>query len=616
MCGIFVSLGNINKHINVQNFLNIQTHRGPDNNSFKKFENLTLGSNRLKILDITNQANMPFKYGSITLCFNGFISNYRKLKLELINRGLNFKTSCDTEVLVAMLNAYSLEECVKKIEGMWAFIAYDEKKEELLVSRDDYGIKPLYYYQNYDSLVFASEINTIKGLSKEVDPSNLKKFVFIDGISNSHSSSSKTLYKNIFQFPINSYCKINLNKRKYTDFSVYKIKRDKQDKITNKFDFFELLNKKFDEYSAADVKKCVPLSGGIDSNIIASYYKNDNQTKFYSIDQSNKRTNYDEGSLIRKIIKNLNHEFIDIDKVVDFNFFKKVTNQLSSPINSTVILNAAALRKTASDENIKVLYSGNGADEIFGGYQSQLEILSRYNLRNKNYIKFFHNFLSSGYLFSPNKTPNNNIKDYLNGLRYFTKSIFNNSLKKYDKTNSINKKFVNFDLSENPNEQNSLLDFNDPWKFNLHLINTRMQYWLQTDDIVSSMFSIENRVPFLNQSIVNQAENFYRLDSFNQVSKSLLRNLYKNKLNYNVLNMKKKLNQPGNTTSFIFDKFYDQCFSALEQGSLFNKKILDEFEKRKNLYDKFKNTKKFKNVYLNDSFLFRAISLNIYHNTI
>ena len=84
----------------------------------------------------------------------------------------------------------------------------------------------------------------------------------------------------------------------------------------------------------------------------------------------------------------------------------------------------------------------------------------------------------------------------------------------------------------------------------------------------------------------------------------------------NVLNMKKKLNQPGNTTSFIFDKFYDQCFSALEQGSLFNKKILDEFEKRKNLYDKFKNTKKFKNVNLKEFFLFRAISLNIFQNTV
>ena len=202
MYGIFCLLGEKSSSLDISKVLKTQNHRGPDYSDFLKINNLVLGSNRLKIIDLDDKANMPFSFGSIILIFNGFISNYKTLKEEMIKTGINFKTNCDTEVLAAMLDVYPYEVCISKLEGMWSFIAYDKRKEQIIISRDDYGIKPLFYFQDEKNLIFASEINTLFSfLNLSIDYTNVGKYFFADSFNKDPFATENTFFKNVYSYP-------------------------------------------------------------------------------------------------------------------------------------------------------------------------------------------------------------------------------------------------------------------------------------------------------------------------------------------------------------------------------------------------------------------------------
>jgi len=215
MCGIFCIVGKNSKELNIKKILDVQQHRGPDFSNYISINDLVLGSNRLKIIDLSDNANMPLNHGPINIVFNGFISNFKTLRKEMMNSGIKFKTNCDTEVLAAMLHVYPYDLCLSKLEGMWAFVAFDKIKNKLIISRDDFGIKPLFYYQDANNLILASEINTLKSfLDLKINYQNLGKYFFANSFNSDYIGVKNTFFKNINSFPAKSYSIIELSKKK------------------------------------------------------------------------------------------------------------------------------------------------------------------------------------------------------------------------------------------------------------------------------------------------------------------------------------------------------------------------------------------------------------------
>jgi asparagine synthase (glutamine-hydrolysing) len=138
-------------------------HRGPEDSSVFIDGPVALGHNRLKIIDLSNEANQPFEYDDVVVAFNGEIYNYIEVKQTLAQKGFRFRTQGDTEVLCAAYKYWG-EKCVEQFTGMWAFALWDKTQKKLFCSRDRFGIKPFYYYTRGEQLYFGSEYKALKTL--------------------------------------------------------------------------------------------------------------------------------------------------------------------------------------------------------------------------------------------------------------------------------------------------------------------------------------------------------------------------------------------------------------------------------------------------------------------
>ena len=211
MCGI-VGKMNFNKEkINkeeILKMLSVIKHRGPDGNDFFIKNNLGLGHALLKIQDLTDFSLQPYESENYVLTYNGEIYNFLELKKELIQKGINFYSSGDTEVLIKYIEYAGLEETLQKIEGCFAIALYDKRQENLYIVRDRFGIKPLYYYMNNNKIIFASEIKSIL-----TDNSVKRKFdletVAISINCRLWMDPVKTLFKDIYMLEPGTYLKID-----------------------------------------------------------------------------------------------------------------------------------------------------------------------------------------------------------------------------------------------------------------------------------------------------------------------------------------------------------------------------------------------------------------------
>ena len=171
MCGIAGYLGNIKiAREDLAVVAKTLYHRGPDDYGIyvKKCRNkfINLVHTRLKIIDLDNRSNQPFKFGNSVLVFNGEIYNYIEIKNELISLGHIFRTSSDTEVLIHALREWGIEKSLQKFEGMWAFAWFDEIVQKLYIARDRFGEKPLFISESKEGFYFSSEIKGISSLQK------------------------------------------------------------------------------------------------------------------------------------------------------------------------------------------------------------------------------------------------------------------------------------------------------------------------------------------------------------------------------------------------------------------------------------------------------------------
>jgi len=361
MCSIF-GYFNYTEDINtLKDASLLMKHRGPDSSGYYIDDEVFLGHNRLAIIDLEN-AHQPFIYEDLILVFNGEIYNYKELRKNHLKE-FNFKTNSDTETIVLMYKKFG-KECVKYFRGMFAFCIYDRKINLFFCARDRVGEKPFFYYLDKDRFIFASEINPIKNLidttlNRKVEPLYYSSF--------KHFPSPFTYYNEIFRLEPASYMIVKNNKiierNFYWDLKVGHYKIVKKEEVREKV--IEAIK----YTTVSDVKIALLLSGGVDSSIIA-YVLKSLGVDFIAF-TFGKDENDEELKRARLVANYLN---IPLKEVTfnsnDLEIHKKLIKAYGEPIYLLPLIFAYKLYKEISKENIKVVLSGNGADELFFGYVS------------------------------------------------------------------------------------------------------------------------------------------------------------------------------------------------------------------------------------------------------
>jgi asparagine synthase (glutamine-hydrolysing) len=478
-----------------------QSYRGPDANNSKIFDNFAMGFNYLQITS-NEDAIQPFLYKNTLLLFNGEIYNFLYIKKKLLKVGHYFKTDGDTEVLAASLEEFGLKKTLKIIRGMFSFISYNLKTKTFFIARDRLGIKPLFYFKDKNKFIFSSSIKSIRVfLNQKLE---IKKQTMMNYINSGNLDlKNDSFFKNIKIFPAGEYIKF---KKSFSKKNVKKYWSLKTNDNSN-FSKLSIVKKELDKtFKIHKYKKKSGLafSNGIDSNIIASHY---NDLLKVSLVGNETIEDYN----LKKIAKKKKTIPLYYKKNKFFKLFKEFSSKMDQPVRSSHWIFQYGLRKYLNKRNIRVIYTGDGSDEVFGGYAYAFQYLlneKNFNIDNK---KKFSNLLKDGL----------NVK-------------------------KLNKKY-------------SLKEY-----LKSRLINTHLPYWLRTEDEISMLNSIENRVPFLDHVLIDKAFNikssiFYH----NGQTKYILKKIYKDKLSQNVLSQR-KIGRPGYKINhfLLFNKLKKNIFKS------------------------------------------------------
>lgn len=374
-------------------------HRGRDNrgiysNDFEKGYGITLGHQRLSILDLDPRSNQPFHSDKreVTIAFNGEIYNYIKIKKDLRDAGYIFKTNSDTEVIVKGFEHYG-KEIFNLIEGMFSILLLSKKEQRLYIARDTFGVKPLFYMRHNDQLFISSESNALSQTSNK--PFQLDRLKSL--IAFGYNVGVSSIYENIFQHEPGIITEINLKDLSFNKSSIKKVKLNLDKTISIHHQVDEILTESIVSQSIADVPIGVFLSGGIDSGLIASKLARAN--KDFSIFTAGDSNNNKADAFRAKILADkLNKKIFNIDVHKD-NFIDIFTNtysKLSEPILDSALIYSNILSKAASVNGTKVVFSGGGGDELFFGYERYLpnssfkrKLASLLSYKIKSYLSNF-----------------------------------------------------------------------------------------------------------------------------------------------------------------------------------------------------------------------------------
>lgn len=378
MCGIFGSIDvNLTKE-KVDYCVDTLAHRGPDGRGVWSYNNVNLAHRRLAIIDLSDNGTQPMSYEGerYWITYNGEIFNYPEIKAELIAKGYSFESSCDTEVLLASYVCWG-KECVKKFNGMWAFAIYDKEKNELFLSRDRYGVKPLYYAKVGNGIVFASEMKAIMPCLKEpkIDYGMINFF----RVLHHYEFSERCLVKGIKRFPAGHNAVYKSGKFKIERYwNTLDNLIDVPDSYDKQVELFkELFLDACKIRMRSDVTVGTALSGGLDSSAVIcamnaisksgdSSYQKDWQHAYVA---GFNHSILDETEFARKVTNHIgiDNTYINIDDDIDQ---KKLYNQ--TYIFEELWMNSQipqfAIYEAERKDGTYVSIDGHGADELWAGY--------------------------------------------------------------------------------------------------------------------------------------------------------------------------------------------------------------------------------------------------------
>ncbi len=370
MCGIVGFVNNdkkTNKDKIIKKMADKIIHRGPDSEGYYTDGDIALGHRRLSIIDLSNGLQPMFNEDeSLVVIFNGEIYNFKELKKDLKKH--QFKTNCDTEVLLHGYEEYGVD-IVKKLRGMFAFVIWDKKNKVLFGARDHFGIKPFYYAKFNDTFMFASEI---KALMEHPDfKKELNKDILGPYLSFSFVPTDETFFKGVNRLSAGEYFIYKDNElsiKKYFDVTFDATNEPYEDYVKK---ISAIMKDSVKHHMISDVEVGSFLSSGIDSSYIVSLAKPD---KTYTVGYENKK--YDEISYAKDLTNRLgitNHSKI-ISKDEFVNIVPKIMYHMDEPVSDPAAIALYFVAKEAS-KDVKVVLSGEGADEFFGGYNMYRQIV-------------------------------------------------------------------------------------------------------------------------------------------------------------------------------------------------------------------------------------------------
>lgn len=356
-------------------------HRGPDQEGYYVDEKIALGHRRLSIIDLSNGTQPMFNEDkTIVVVFNGEIYNYQEIKKELEEKGHIFKTNSDTEILVHGYEEYNTK-LFDLLRGMYAFVIYDIVKDEIIGVRDIFGIKPFYYYKDDKTFMFGSEIKSFiehPGFVKKVNKQALKPYLTFQ-----YSVLDETFFQNTFKLKPGSYIKYKNGDIEVNQY--YKIEfNQKEDTYENYMNQVEkTLEDSIKYHQISDVEVGSYLSGGVDSSYVVSVAKPD---KTFTVGFD--KTGFDESGFAKDLSKIFETE--NYNKLITgdefFDILPKVQYHTDEPHANLSTVPLYFLSKLTKDY-VKVVLSGEGADEMFGGY-NELNVNKFVRIYSKLPLKF------------------------------------------------------------------------------------------------------------------------------------------------------------------------------------------------------------------------------------
>lgn len=382
MCGIAGIIdykSRSNSIIALTSMLRAISYRGPDESGIYNSPCATLGNVRLSILDLTTgRQPVTDQTGRYWIVYNGEIFNYRELRSDLEKKGARFSTHSDTEVLV-QLYAHEGRECLNKLNGQFAFAIWDKQKEELFLARDRVGIRPLYYNLNNGVFTFASEIKALfesKLIPRELNPQSLDQvYTFWSTIT------PYTPFRDIFEVSPGHYMIYNREGVKTERFwNLDFTEKSPVMSLPNALDrFHELFTSAVRLRLRADVEVAAYLSGGIDSSATVAYIKDIEPGVLNTFSIGFEEKDFDESGYQEEAVKYLdtNHKSVKCTSKEIADYFPRVVWHSETAVTRTAPAPMMILSKLVRDNNIKVVITGEGSDEMLAGYDIFREAIIR-----------------------------------------------------------------------------------------------------------------------------------------------------------------------------------------------------------------------------------------------
>jgi len=611
MCGIAGYFGGKNLETDaIKKTLSVLLRRGPDDQNYKKYniedsKILHFFHTRLSIIDLDPRSNQPLEDNLFSIVFNGELYNYLEIKKNLESKGIKFSTLSDTEVILKGYQVYG-KDLFNLMEGMWALCVYDKKKKEIVISRDRFSEKPLYYYISKEGFYFSSDVKAIKILSKDSFVFNNRRLVsgLICGYKSYGKKPEETFFQNIKNLPGGYFAVIdllfNFSIKKYWVPNTKTNKNLKEDEII--FNVKKLFFNSIKIRLRSDVPSAFCLSGGLDSGSLVSIAAkkfNSKINSFSLIDNNDER--YNEKKNIDLIVNDVgaNHQEIKLEKKLNnLDYLRELIDYKSAPLSTITSYLHSYLQKEISNKGFKVSFSGTAADEIFTGYYD-------------HHLQYLHDVKNTEYFDSSLANFNKYIKPLVRNKFFQNENLYiqDSSFRKH-----IYDNFCEFSELLYP-------DIKDEFAFNFQeeefcsnlslnrrlneLFHENTPQTLNEEDSNSMFYSIENRSPFLDSKLidfVNSVETKHLIK--NGYSKNILREVTKGYL-VDSVRMDREKKGFNSSVHSIFD-FNDKDFYE----TILNKK--------NKIYDFIDNSKLRKILQQDTSknhyskFLFSLINLNIF----
>ncbi|WP_295231689.1 asparagine synthase (glutamine-hydrolyzing) [uncultured Chryseobacterium sp.] len=490
-------------------------HRGPDDDGFftHQFDSTGIGfaMRRLSIIDLSSGKQPIFTDDrSKVIVFNGEIYNYRTLRGDLEHKGAVFNTTSDTEVILKLYEQYGTE-AFSKLDGMFVFSIYDKTIGKIYIVRDFFGEKPLYYTANNNELIWASELKSIMSILNyrpKINKIGLSLFFQLTYIPAPYS-----IYEGIHKLEANKYIEYDLKKE---EFNI-KIVNDKEEIRKKDISFtdakknvFNLVHESVESRSISDVAIGTFLSGGVDSSIVSLCLAQSKSEKINTFSIGFEKKAFDEtekSNLVAKLIGSNHHEFVISEKNLSEDLNNIILNFDEPFADSSALPSYLVSKKTS--QYVKVALTGDGGDEVFGGYNKYL--IGNINRRYTNLVpeSFHKSILHISDRFTRQKEDNRGIKfkirKSLSSINYDNEFYYNiiklgfsdSEMKHYLKIDSFHSDPLEIYKTEVP-APISLTDFREVDR----MISLEGDMIVKVDR-TSMLASLECRAPFLNKKLWN-----------------------------------------------------------------------------------------------------------------